>query len=130
MNSAVLALVGLICFGLGYKYYSRFIEKNIYGLNQNDTVNFSCCVFSNVDCFRSHNMEIYTSRVGIMAHFWSQQSNVSCFDSFNYLPIFFSGKKTHITLIDSFWIYNNYNIADLIFESRILLSKQHNFVYH
>ena len=38
MNSAVLALVGLICFGLGYKYYSRFIEKNIYGLNQNDTL--------------------------------------------------------------------------------------------
>ena len=33
MNSAVLALIGLICFGLGYKYYSRFIEKKIYGLN-------------------------------------------------------------------------------------------------
>ena len=38
MNSAVLALIGLICFGLGYKYYSRFIEKKIYGLNQGDTI--------------------------------------------------------------------------------------------
>ena len=28
-----MALIGLICFGLGYKYYSRFIEKKIYGLN-------------------------------------------------------------------------------------------------
>ena len=37
MNSAVLALIGLICFGLGYKYYSRFIAKKIYGLNQTDT---------------------------------------------------------------------------------------------
>ena len=38
MNSAVLALIGLICFGPGYKYYSRFIEKIIYGLNQADSL--------------------------------------------------------------------------------------------
>ena len=38
MNSAVLALIGLICFGLGYIYYSRFIEKKIFGLNQADTL--------------------------------------------------------------------------------------------
>jgi len=37
MNSAVLALIGLICFGLGYKYYSRFIGKKIYGLNHIDS---------------------------------------------------------------------------------------------
>ena len=38
MNSAVLALIGLICFGLGYIFYSRFIEKKIFGLNQADTL--------------------------------------------------------------------------------------------
>ncbi|MBH49684.1 MAG: carbon starvation protein A [Candidatus Marinimicrobia bacterium] len=34
MNSAVLALTGLSLFGLGYKFYSRFLANKIYGLNQ------------------------------------------------------------------------------------------------
>lgn len=37
MNSALLAVIGLICFLLGYRYYSKIIAKKIYDLG-NDIV--------------------------------------------------------------------------------------------
>ena len=35
MNSALLTLIGLSCFYLGYKFYSKYISEKIYDLNNN-----------------------------------------------------------------------------------------------
>jgi len=35
MNSAYLAVIALLSFYLGYRFYSRFISDKIYGLNEN-----------------------------------------------------------------------------------------------
>ena len=37
MNAALLTLIALICLYLGYRYYSKFIAKNIYDLDENIT---------------------------------------------------------------------------------------------
>jgi carbon starvation protein len=35
MNSSILAIIGLVCMGLGYVFYSKFIAEKIYRLDPN-----------------------------------------------------------------------------------------------
>ena len=38
MSSIILVLLGLGIFFLGYRFYSHFIESNIYGINDSDLI--------------------------------------------------------------------------------------------
>ena len=38
MNSVVLVFIGFAVFFMGYKFYSRYLGKNIYGINDDQIV--------------------------------------------------------------------------------------------